>query len=317
MWVQFASLSFALVVIFVATLYLTSSLLTSTSSEFSGDVPNTLSPLKSECRISVSQHGRRYPVFNILESIFLGAPQECQLRAFGSDDDEKHLCSGLINMNHSRHDNLAASSKLEGRQCSVVSIGGNNKWAFELDVLRNTPCFIHTFDCTVEPDVPSELESSGRFKFMKACLGSVSKSDNIKERKFLTWRQIAEYATERGARSIGLLKMDIEGWEYDAILQIRDVEEIYRPLQLAVELHLATFTAYEAPEFVPVPSNPTTSAYPKRTFHQFIVNELPKAGYAIADRNDNPFCAHCSEILLLHKNVYGEYWKCLNSITFG
>ena len=150
---------------------------------------------------------------------------------------------------------------------------------------------------------------------MKACLGSISRSSrrvNDEDRNFLTWKQIAEYATENGARSVGLLKMDIEGWEYDAILQIRDVEEMYRPLQLAVELHLATFTAFEAPEFRPVPGNSTMSTCPKRTFHQFIVNELPKAGYAIADRNDNPFCAHCSEVLLLHKSVYGEHWNCLN-----
>ena len=187
--------------------------------------------------------------------------------------------------------------------------------------MRNTDCFISTFDCTIDPKVPKELETSGRFKFKKACLGNNSIMNNKHldynrnevMKNLMTWGEIAKYASENGARRIGLLKMDIEGWEFEAMHQIGMVNDNYRPLQIAVELHRATHTVYKAPNFVPLPRKPSKSSYPQELFHRFIENDLENAGYAIADRNDNPFCSHCSEILLLHKSVYREQWKCLKS----
>lgn len=32
--------------------------------------------------------------------------------------------------------------------CTVYSLGGNNQWEFELDIINKTPCTVHTFDCT-------------------------------------------------------------------------------------------------------------------------------------------------------------------------
>ena len=30
--------------------------------------------------------------------------------------------------------------------CVVYSVGGNNMWSFELDILANTECEVHTLD---------------------------------------------------------------------------------------------------------------------------------------------------------------------------
>lgn len=270
-------------------------------------MPPTLREISSSCSVAANKNGRLYPMFDVLEGAFLGAPQDCDLRAFGSNDDEKHFCKALMNRGE--------------KACTVISIGGNNEWAFELDVFRYTDCFINTFDCTIDPKVPQELETSGRFKFKKACLGNNSTmrvvhsgiNKDTKMKNLMTWEEIAKDASENGARNIGLLKMDIEGWEYEAMHQIGNVNDNYRPLQIAVELHRATHTVYRAPNFVPSSKKPSKSSYPKGLFQQFIEGDLKKAGYAIADRNDNPFCSHCSEVLLLHKDVYKETWKCLKS----
>ena len=37
--------------------------------------------------------------------------------------------------------------------CIIYSIGGNNEWQFELDLLQRTKCHIHTFDCTGAHDM--------------------------------------------------------------------------------------------------------------------------------------------------------------------
>jgi hypothetical protein len=56
-------------------------------------------------------------------------------------------------------------------KCVVYSVGGNNQWQFELDILKKTPCEVHTFDCTGDisrfkkPDDP-------RLTFHHVCLGS-------------------------------------------------------------------------------------------------------------------------------------------------
>jgi hypothetical protein len=47
----------------------------------------------------------------------------------------------INNKNNSNNSN-------NNKKCIVYSLGGNNQWSFELDLLQQTNCEVHTFDCT-------------------------------------------------------------------------------------------------------------------------------------------------------------------------
>ena len=97
-----------------------------------------------------------------------------------------------------------------------------------------------------------------------------------------------------------ILKMDIEGWEWVALPQVLNMtgdRGRILPRQIAVEVHLATHQRYDVPGFV---SKGARAVLPR---HQEQLRELRRsmeaAGYALVDRNDNPWCGHCSELLFV------------------
>jgi hypothetical protein len=61
--------------------------------------------------------------------------------------------------------------KLE-KGCIIYSIGGNNLWSFELDLLNKTQCEIHTFDCTGAAE-RFRKPADARLHFHHVCLGVV------------------------------------------------------------------------------------------------------------------------------------------------
>ena len=94
--------------------------------------------------------------------------------------------------------------------------------------------------------------------------------------------------------------MDIEGWEWVALPQVLNMtgdRGRILPRQIAVEVHLATHQRYDVPGFV---SKGARAVLPR---HQEQLRELRRsmeaAGYALVDRNDNPWCGHCSELLFV------------------
>lgn len=58
---------------------------------------------------------------------------------------------------------------IDDPSCVIMSIGGNNQWAFEQAVAGRTKCQVHTFDCTLDLKVPAELGDRVRHS-MIACL---------------------------------------------------------------------------------------------------------------------------------------------------
>jgi hypothetical protein len=102
------------------------------------------------------------------------------------------------------------------KTCVVCSIGGNNQWNFETDMLKKTPCKIHTFDCT-GPKSRFQKPDNERLHFHHVCLGTENedtKANGAERAKCgATWT-LLEMQQRLGHTRIDLLKVDIEGFEW-------------------------------------------------------------------------------------------------------
>jgi hypothetical protein len=153
--------------------------------------------------------------------------------------------------------------------CVFHSMGSNNQFDFEEGLLRLTRhCVVHVFDCTVEkPAVPAHLKS--RLVFHKLCVGA----------GHTPFDALVEMTNPPV-----LVKMDVEGHEWSALLEV--LESPNAPEQVAVEVHYAmlpwSYGIFEPREVL---------AYFNRVFH--------KHGYALSWRRDNPQCKHCADITLI------------------
>lgn len=148
----------------------------------------------------------------------------------------------------------AADQLKEG--CIIYSIGGNDWWEFELDLLEKTPCHIHTFDCT-GPIERFHKPVNDRLHFHHVCLGTSfepasSESNPTCVAGYVeknpgkcgeTWTLLEMQQRLQHSR-IDLLKMDIEGFEwsmFDSWPELDDQkrsEELLLPMQLLVEVRM-------------------------------------------------------------------------------
>jgi len=169
--------------------------------------------------------------------------------------------------------------------CVVYSIGGNNLWQFELDMLKKTSCEIHTFDCTGDQS-RFNVPPSDRLFFHYECLGTSS------DKNFYTLGQLA---AKHGHRQIDLFKMDIEGYEFDAFDSIlSSTDLVSTPMQILVEVHYQTQMGF--------PGSVVNGHQVdwKHEIDMFNLNlSLLKGGYIVANRDDNVDCPHCTELTLL------------------
>jgi Methyltransferase domain len=113
---------------------------------------------------------------------------------------------------------IACGVEMTNPNCIVYSLGSNNLWGFEEDLLKRTACEIHTFDCT------GPLErfnmTPDRVHFHHVCLGTVfepapdpAKCGNIDTKCGETWT-LQQMQSKLGHDRIDLLKVDIEGYEW-------------------------------------------------------------------------------------------------------
>ena len=86
--------------------------------------------------------------------------------------------------------------------CVVYSIGSNNQWDFEADIVKRTNCRVFTFDCTVDGHVPGDIKD--RVTFHKICLGSKTVGGEVG-----SFLPLAKMMSMLGHDHITLLKMDI------------------------------------------------------------------------------------------------------------
>ena len=93
--------------------------------------------------------------------------------------------------------------------CVVYSIGGNNQWEFELDLVKKTPCHVYTFDCT-GPKSRFQVPNHPRIHFHHVCLTPYSGTDKFEGMEGEAWT-LLEMQQNLGHSRIDLLKMDVEG----------------------------------------------------------------------------------------------------------
>lgn len=119
---------------------------------------------------------------------------------------------------------------LEGKKCTVFSIGSQKNTKFEDDFLRIAPhCTMHTFDCTIEDK--SWKPSNPKINFYPWCLGG--KDEVIKGNQYYTFTNLLEKTNTRVENLI--LKMDIEQFEWSIFEKWRRWMDL--PLQIMFELH--------------------------------------------------------------------------------
>jgi hypothetical protein len=199
-----------------------------------------------------------------------------RVEIFGKDDEEKRFC-------------VDTQRTMFQPGCTVFSIGSNNIWEFEKEIAAKTPCMIYTFDCTIGlPTIPQEIKD--RVKFFHLCLGKKTNGN---------FRTYWDLLKEAGLTKFGptLLKMDVEGYEWDffeSLLNLKESEQDLFPLQMAVEVH---FLALIGQSWYGRDMSP--GEFLAMFNHLFI-----KGGYVIAQRRDNPWCNACSEILLVKAGCF-------------
>ena len=131
------------------------------------------------------------------------------------DDGGKYLCMDL----------LRKEEEKKKTPCTIFSLGSNGDFSFEESMLTVTDCDIHTFDCTI-----SGASIHPRHQYHQRCLGSSAKA--ALDERFIT---LSSAAAELGVEKINLLKIDVEGYEFDALATWTQFDTL--PEQVAIELH--------------------------------------------------------------------------------
>ncbi len=114
--------------------------------------------------------------------------------------------------------------KLE--DCTVLSFGINGEYTFEIELLRRTKCRIFGFDASV--NIPEAFLGNPRFTFVQKFLGP-----NVNATHTTLQEIVGNYSISK----IDLIKMDIEGSEWDVISSWRKLYSVFPAPQFLVELH--------------------------------------------------------------------------------
>uniref|UniRef100_A0A383VJC2 Methyltransferase domain-containing protein n=1 Tax=Tetradesmus obliquus TaxID=3088 RepID=A0A383VJC2_TETOB len=165
--------------------------------------------------------------------------------------------------------------------CIVYSVGPvQSDYAFERDIISNTKCEVHTFDCESEGKSIKE----GRHTHHKLCIGQG-------KAKHMGWLDIVVKLGHH-IKGIAALKIDMEGKDAEVFAELR--HNVPLPRQLAAELHIR-----------PAPTEDTAlPADAARSPAQLalIFSHLAGLGYGVTWRNNNmggqPGC--CAEFSWLH-----------------
>jgi len=176
--------------------------------------------------------------------------------------------------------------------CVVYSIGGNNQWEFELDILAKTSCHVHTFDCT-GPVSRFSPPDHGRHTFHHACL--VAKEDDSFDDSMVgeKWT-LRTMQNKLGHQQIDLLKLDIEGFEWPILYSfptLTEKEAFALPMQILIEVHYRTSMKKLALS--------TEVDFKSAADMVLLSSHLKNLGYFSAVRDDNHFCQSCTELTLI------------------
>ena len=176
--------------------------------------------------------------------------------------------------------------------CVIYSLGSNKQFQFEESVSVKWPhCKVFTFDCTIKHKwLPGEKPPSYT-TFYDWCLGPEDKVISG-DRQFFKLDTIKK---RLGHDKIDLLKMDIEGYEYEIV---EGFDKIV-PIQIAFEVHLSK--AYDC-------QNEKWRRFweilTQKYGYEIVADELHPSSEMkiVADRQIIPGCWQCAEYTIVRKN---------------
>lgn len=167
----------------------------------------------------------------------------------------------VINIKHQWYGNsyggFYAMPSLLNAESVVYSIGIGKDISFDLALIKKHRCSIHAFDPTPksiqwigEQKLPASFhfysygisKQTGTDKFYlpenpRGVSGSLVIHDDVDEKKLIEvpMKSLADITSELGHRHLGVLKMDIEGAEYDVIESILETSVTID--QILIEFH--------------------------------------------------------------------------------
>lgn len=224
-------------------------------------------------------HGSIHPTDQIRAlNAFRTSPSCCLFDYMGNKAEEKLVCSNVNNF---------------GKEpCWIMSIGCRGKFEFEEAAWHRTNCKIEVFDCTGSWPIPDHLR--GRVTLHKLCLGLYED----KNKDYLPLRRLIEVGMESTGFNIipSFSKIDAEGYEFGALLELVQRDVAFMPDQLAVEVHMIHGHKLFPYQPTVLPNGRPVHVITESIALQFLSN-MSSAGYELVNRVDNIPCpAICSEV---------------------
>ena len=158
----------------------------------------------------------------------------------------------------------AAPGKGGTERCAVYSLGSNGDYAFEEDMLNNTNCEVHTFDCTYKGH-----SIHPRHTYHRLCLGT--QAINLPKMEGLQFRTLKETVSFIGIQNIPVMKIDIEGSEFEALGDLQQGDQ-WLPEQISIEVHRWFGKG---------------KAYANELRVAFLFHHLASLGFGVISRDDN------------------------------
>jgi len=123
--------------------------------------------------------------------------------------------------------------ELQYKNCMVVSIGSNNEFSFEDEIVERFGCEVHIFDHTSYPPA----ESKPHFHFHKLGLDIVTRGNMLSLHDMITMA-MANTKANHALSIVDILKIDCEGCEFDALTSPASVNILQTKVkQLLLEVH--------------------------------------------------------------------------------
>jgi len=190
---------------------------------------------------------------------------------------------------------------LLSEECNIFSIGSNDQWGFEEEVVQKLPnCVTHTFDCTLPNNKPKRKPNSDHVQFYPYCIGDAegdndNKQTDDKTKRFLPYKELWERTNT--TRPPKLLKIDVEGFEFGVIpSMLRNSPSEIWPEQIMMEVHWGT-------RMVDVPSMLRTR---QASEISLMFGQLFNYGgyLPVKVKYFEPGCSTCMEVLLVRVLCY-------------
>lgn len=179
------------------------------------------------------------------------------------------------------------------QDCTLLSIGINNEYSFESELVKEHGCTAYGYDPTIDPTL--ELLSVVTFH-KRGVRGTPSNWNGVVAGQDAGSMSIREMLAQNNKTRVDILKVDVEGAEFGMFEELfRDypIDNATLPFdQLLVEFHLFRASYHTVGQIVG------------------IVERLEAYGFRLYEtelNQDNPKC--CAELAFVHKDAHAKEFR--------